>query len=381
MKPFKMSSLSRLVSFVLIAVLLLCVVGFAAGGQQSTPNDEPDSGDVGDNNDETDENKDGVNDNNEDNNEDSPNVDGENKIPDELPVELPKYYNTMTGLEISAEQLSAIPKGFVFNPRMPLYSISSADITLEFPTENGSTRMLSYTTDSSALWKVGSLAPTRSFISHTSSFFGGVVISYGNDDIVKYSAWEASNVNLDLSKISGCYYIENTLYIYTSKDMVDVAADKAQITGTAYKGAPYNFSDTEVIGTTNARSVIIPYSESDEVELYYSDTSGQYLYFKAGARKVDMLNGKNIAFTNVFVLFANSTTYENANGTELVIDNTSGGSGYYISGGYLTEIKWMIDESGTLKFTTLSGEMLSVNRGNAYVAYYKASNASSVTVG
>ena len=125
----------------------------------------------------------------------------------------------------------------------------------------------------------------------------------------------------------------------------------------------------------------MPFSESDETEFYYSEATGQYLYFKSGTRKVDMLNGKNVAYTNVFTLFANTTTYEKADGSELIIDTTAGGSGYYFSNGYMTEIRWSVDEGGNLKFTTLAGELLTVNRGNSYVGYYKASSSSSVTIG
>ena len=93
-----------------------------------------------------------------------------------------------------------------------------------------------------------------------------------------------------------------------------------------------------------------------------------------------MLTGKNIAFTNLFILFANTTTYETHNGTELVLDNVSGGSGYYISGGQATEIKWRVNDSGDLEFTSLDGEILSVNRGNAYVGYFKASNSLNIKI-
>ena len=385
MKSFKMNSLQKLVSFILIAVLLICTVGFAADGWQS-PNDEPDSDKVGDTTDKIDENTDGTTPPNTENT-DSSTEDEEQEAPPEdtapPPIIEPIYNNGITGLEISAEQSAATPIGFVLNPKSPLYGISSSDLTLEFPIEDGDSRILSYTTNYSMLWKVGTISPTRAFISGSSNFFGGIVVSYGNDDIVKYSAWDTSKIELDISKITDCYYVENTLYVYTSKDLVDVALKTSPtVSSTPYKAAPYKFNQTEtdILGTTEASTVTIPYSDSNETELYYSQTSGQYLYFKSGTRKVDMLNGKNIAFTNVFVLFANATTYEKADGTELVIDTISGGTGYYISKGYLTEIRWAIDENGQLKFKTLSGEELTVNKGNAYISYYKASNSSKVNV-
>ena len=388
MKTLNVSSLQKLISFVLIAVLLICTVGFAADGWQS-PDDEPDSGKVDNTTGDADENKDGNSpppSEPTDPPEKEPPADDEPETPpptEEPPVEPPKqvYINGITGLEITAEQSTQTPLGFVLDPESPLYGVSSADLTLEFPIEDGSTRILSYTTNYSMLWKVGTLAPTRAFISGSSNFFGGVVVSYGNDDIVRYSAWDTSKIDLDISEITDCYYVENTLYVYTSKDLVDIASKSApHLSETPYKTPPFliNETDTDVIGTTEATSVTIPYSNKNETELYYSETSGQYLYFKSGSRKVDMLNGKNVAFTNVFVLFANATTYEKADGTELVIDTLSGGTGYYISKGYLTEMRWSIDESGNLKFKTLSGEQLTVNAGSSYISYYKASNASKV---
>lgn len=387
MKSFKMSSLQKLISFVLIAVLLICTVGFAADGWRS-PDDEPDSGNVGDTTGEADENKDGQTPPNTDP-ADKPQEDLPDNTPDvpdvsePAPEPTPVYKNAITGLEISAEQNAQTPIGFVLDPSSPLYGLSSSDIALEFPIEDGNTRMLSYTTNYSMLWKVGTLTPTRAFISGSSNFFGGIVVSYGNDDIVKYSAWDTSKIDLDVSKVTDCYYVENTLYIYTSKELVDIAAKTSpSLSMAAYKTAPYLFNETDIdlVGTTEARTVTIPYSNKNETELYYSETSGQYLYFKSGSRKVDMLNGKNVSFKNVFVLFANATTYEKADGTELVIDTLSGGTGYYISAGHLTEIRWSIDENGELKFKTLNGEQLTVNKGTSYISYYKASNASKVTV-
>jgi len=390
MKSFKMSSLQKLVSFVLIAVLLICTVGFAADGWRS-PNDEPDSGNVDDTTGEADENTDGDNPPNEEPTDpptedptDVPSTEPEPEPITPTPTPpAPVYTNTITGLEISAEQNSQTPIGFVLDPQAPLYGVSSSDLALEFPLEDGKSRLLTYTTNYSMLWKVGTLAPTRAFISGSSNFFGGIVVSYGNDDIVKYSAWDTSKIDLDVSKVTDCYYVENTLYIYTSKELVDIAAKTTPaLSNSPYKTAPYlfNITDEDVKGTTEATTVTIPYSDKNETNLYYSETSGQYLYFKSGSRKVDMLNGKNVSFKNVFVLFANATTYEKADGTELVMDTLSGGTGYYISAGYLTEIRWSIDENGNLKFRTLSGEQLTVNKGTSYISYYKASNASKVKV-
>ena len=377
MKSSKLNGLQKSAAFVVIACLLICVIAFVANGWQLTTENEPESGDVGEKTDETDENTDGNNKPNE-----SPDSPSNDPVDEPPALEVPRYFNKITGLEVSAEQFSTTPIGLVVDPAMPLYGISGADLTIEFPLENGKSRILTYSTNSAMLWKVGSLAPTRDFISSATKLFGGIVISYGRDDIISYPAPDSSKSWLDISTGSEYYYLENSLHVYTSKDMISHALDRNHsIVESTYLNAPYSFSESTVIGANKATTIIIPYSISNETELYYSEATGQYLYFKSGARKVDMLNGKNIAYTNVFTLFASTTTYEKADGTELVVDTSSGGKGYYASKGYVTEFRWSVDENGNLEFKTLSGEKLSVNPGNSYISYYKASCSSSVIIG
>jgi len=394
MKTSKLNGVQKLLSVVLIAIMLIFVIGFAASGwyEEQPPNDDtgntvdPPSEDVNPDED----NKDGNNENhdNEQNtppqddepsgdppNEDQPIIDTEDKPND------PIYYNAITGLEITADALGVIPYGYVVDPGAPLYGISSSDICIEFPTENESTRMLSYTTDTTMLWKIGSLVETRGFISEMSCFLGGVVISYGRDDILNYGIRDTAQYEIDLSKKQGCYFLENTIYIYTSKEKSDSALDSATgICALPYKSAPYIHSEEQISGISTAYSISIPYSDKSKVELLYSEKTGRYLYYKAGMRKMDMLTGNNVGFDNVYVLFADSTTYEKAHGSELVIETLSGGSGYYATNGSSVEIHWGINELGELCFYSLSGEKLIVNTGTAYVAFYKSSLSTNVKI-
>lgn len=379
MKSSNTGSINKFLSFLLIAILLIFVVGFAANGWQETLG-KPENGENGDTTDNTDENIDGPDDT-KDPVEDTPvqdNNETDNVVPP--PIQEPIYINTMTGLEVTKEESESLPLGFVIDPSAPMYGVSNSDLTIEFPMEDGTTRMLSYTTATSALWKIGSLVETRAFISGMSNFFGGIIVSYGNDDMIKYSAIDTEKYELDLSKYNGSYFLENALYRYTSKEKIDFAKTQAtKLQPTAYKSNPFIFTESEIVkGTREASSIIIPYSESAGTELYYSEKTGRYLYYKSGNRKVDMLSGKNITYDNVFILFANATTYEKADGSELVMDTYSGGKGYYATKGTLSEITWSVNENGELCFYSLSGEKLVTNTGNSYIAYYKASCSSKV---
>ena len=139
MKSSKLNSLNRLLTFLLIAALLVCTVGFAAGGLQPDSN-EPDSGENGSETDKTDENKDGSTDinppdssidkDNNDNSDTENNKENNNDETTQPPIEIPeKFYNTATGLEVSEEISKRAPIGFVINPNLPLYGISNADIS------------------------------------------------------------------------------------------------------------------------------------------------------------------------------------------------------------------------------------------------------------
>lgn len=392
MKPLKLNSFHKFVCFVLILILVISVVGLAVDGWQSEQPTVPDSGDVGENTDNTDENKDG---NPPTNTEDVPSEDT-NKQPENTedtkeeeqpPVEetppVAIYKNPFTGLEITESEYNSLPIGVVVNPSAPLYGVSNSDLAIEFPIEDGSTRLLTYLSGEEILWKIGSLTASRKFISGMSDFFGGIIVCYGKDDKVAYNAWQADDLPLDLLQYSDAYYAENTLYVYTSESMIDTALnrnpDLKLSAGERTKNPPYIFTEGEaVVGTSSANTLIIPFSQTNETELYYHEKSNRYLFFKSGVRKMDMLSGENTAFNNVFILFADATTYEKAEGTELVIDTLSGGKGYYASGGTVTEFKWSTNKGGELEFKTLSGETLAVNRGNAYIAYFKASNSSAV---
>ena len=63
----------------------------------------------------------------------------------------------------------------------------------------------------------------------------------------------------------------------------------------------------------------------------------------------------------------------------MTIDTDGGGKGYCFTAGTACAIEWKLDATGTLTFTTESGQTLTVNRGASYIAFYKASLAASVT--
>ena len=292
-----------------------------------------------------------------------------------------KFYSYLTGLECSEEASDNIPFAFLIEPNAPLYGISSAEIIIEIPIEHGKTRYLMLKNDISDLGKLGAISASRAYISQLTNFFGGILVANGCDDIVSYSSIP-KDLHIDLSQNTAYYYKENGKNVYTDVDLITELALSLGIDMNTPRSQklPFEFEENGTVsGKTSAKTVCIPYSESTATELKFDTASGKYLLSSGGRSKLDMLTGENASFTNAFILFADMVTYETASGTEAIVKSETSGSGYYVTGGTLTEIRWAVDASGSLSFTTLNGDKLTVNKGSSYIGYYKASERNSVT--
>ena len=365
MNNAKTSNYGKLIAFFLIASVLVCTVGFAADGWQATTQTKPDSGNVGENTDDADENKDG------------------NDEPDTPSVYIPEHVSALTGLETTPELAMKRPVCFVMSSTSPLYGISSADVVVEMPTEGGETRLLAFVSDTKDIGKIGSLTPTRKYISNIARYFGAITVANGNDDSIVYEGCDLASSYFDLSIESGYHYTEYTHFLYTNGALIGAGISNANI-GTALNTRhtlPYSFTDfgaERVSGTETARSVSIPYSKGSETEFYYSDASGKYTLAKGGAPKVDMLNDETLAYDNLFILFADTVTYESADASQMVMNTVSSGSGYYLSGGTAMAIRYEASLDGEMIFYNESGERLTVNRGTSYIGFVKSSMKSEI---
>lgn len=376
MKNATVGSIPKLLAATIIGVVFIFLIGTVASGwQNKNDNNDNNSGDTDDtigdadeSNGDTDKN-DGTADNNNQNNE---------VIPEE--PKPPEFTSYLTGLEISPELAGKLPYAITVEPGAPLYGISGSEITIEIPTESGETRFLVYRSDISQLGKIGAIAKTRNYISQITKFFGGILIANGNEDIVSYNSL-ASTLHIDLSKNIEYIYRENGKNVYTDYHNLNEIVKSNGINTSTYiiQQIPFDFCDyfDTVIGKASANSVILPYENNDS-KLIYDTTEKCYFLSKNGRDKVDMLDGKTASYKNVFVLFADMVTYEMSSGTETVVNTGTRGTGYYISDGKLTEIRWNVESNGQLVFKNLTGEKLVVNRGNSYIGYYKASDSNSV---
>ncbi len=369
MNILKSGNLIKLIAFLAIAGILTCTVAFAASGRQSFSEDEPDSGNAdGDKlppNGEADENKDGDNDN---------------------VVEAPviKYYHYITGEEIANGPQATRPVCFSFSNGAPLYGISSSYLTVEMPTENSETRFLMFTDDADSLGKIGSIAPIRGYITNVAAAFGAALIYRGCDDSFDYQSRDYKSESIDLETNVGYSYTEFSSYCYSNADLISALLKNTNtsVQLSSSVRAPYIFAENvndKVSYEKGGTDIQIAYSEANTTSFSYDTELGEYTVYKNGSAMKDMLNDRSLSYDNVFVLFADSVTYETADATESIIDTASNGCGYYFTNGTIIKIQWTVDDNGNLRFVDPDGELLTVNRGTSYISYVKSSQADSVT--
>ncbi len=373
MNWLKNGNLAKLVAFFVITIVLTCTVAYAAGGwQQPGGNNIPDNSD------------DGTGENippNANVDENTNNTNPPEEIPEIKPV--PEFLHSITGLEITKDESYKKPICVVFDPTQPLYSISSAYLVAELPTEDG-TRMICFTDDALKTGKIGSLAPTRGYISNLATYFSGILLADGDDGVVKYESRDLTNGFLDLSENIGYHYVEQGGGMYTNADLLTalIKNTKTSTVKVTSSSSPYEFPEyysDPVLGKLSSQSIQIKNSKNDTTTLTFSQESGKYQVSKNGTELVDRSNDVTPKYDNVFVLFSDCATYETAEYTECILDTISGGVGKYATGGKYVDISWAVTSDGLI-FLDENGEKLTVNRGTTYISFVKSSLTSDVII-
>ena len=350
MNTKRTSNLLRSIAFFLTGVILVCTFGFTVDGwlvgDEDTPIQDSPAEDMPTANEPTEE------------------------ITPEIPEEEPTviYYNPITGLETTEEFSNKAPLAYVMEKNSPLFGLSGADVIIDIPTE-GESRLITIRTDNRNLWKIGAIAPGRGYISSLAGFFGASLVSLGNDDIIEYD----SCVPLSMIDISGISYKEYNSYTYTNSDLLKGSITEREFTATL----PYIHAE---IGENNMFEASASKVTFETTELFYDEETGRYIWFENGEVQRDLINGKTLSFTNCLILFADSVTYDNQSGTQMVMSTIGSGSGYYLTSGTYTKINYTSSQSGNMTFYSETGEQLTINRGEIYIRYLKSSMKNQITI-
>ncbi len=295
---------------------------------------------------------------------------------------LPAFYDPLTGLGTEVDLSALRPVAFSFSTESAI-GIADAKILIEAPIENGTTRLFGISNTYPALSSIGGIRPTRPYLLSLADAFSAVAVHAGERESGGIKGTLPS-IDYTDSKMGTVFY-RNPSYaapldVFTSGTRLIGAMESFEKCGASlpYSLVPYGESVTPTGG--GAKSVLLPFSATQLVGFNYDEESGHYLRRQNGAAHTDGASGEQLGFTNLLLLVCESAIYNKASGTELDLNVTGGGTGYYVTNGSYTRITWERESDGSLLLLDESGSEIAVNRGKTYIGLLDILNASSVMI-
>ena len=305
--------------------------------------------------------------------------------PEEPPVPVIRYFNPLTGLETTEELSVSRPVAFCLGNTaysLPQFGIGSSDILLEFPIENGATRLVMMTTDFEMIEKIGPIRSTRDYIADIVGAFDAIQMYAGTSDqtssvlFPEYDTLDYLTQNLQ----SLCY--RDTSRVMPHNLMTTGALTASEITRLGYRreiseafSLPYQFvelGESVISGNRSCTQLMLTYSQSHNAKFVYDASSGESVRYQLGETHLDANDSSAVSFKNLLILFSDSATYETAEGSSFSLLLGSG-SGSYVTDGTAREIKWSYTD-GSLSLFDADGNPLTVNRGSTYIGFMKVTD-------
>lgn len=269
------------------------------------------------------------------------------------------YFNPLSGLPCDGQASSARPLAFCIKEAAGNF-ISTADVVIEAPTEATATRLMLLGTSHTEIFTALTIASARPYMAALANDFFAVSIFRGTSDRDRESATLLYDT-VDLTETA----------TNTPEELRDVLTSNGIQTGIAGSIAlPYRFAavgESIIPSTAPSTYVSVSFSQGATSSFTYDPLTRCYTMRSCKAMLQD--STELPSFANLLILFHDATERVTKDGTELVLDTGSGGSGYYVSGGQMMPILWRRDPAtSSLILTDGDGVPLTVNRGKTYVA-------------
>ncbi len=300
------------------------------------------------------------------------------------PVEVkPMDYNYLTGLPFeSGQDKSRRPIAVMINNAkiaLPQYGLTDADIIYEAVTEGGITRLMALFSDINKINRLGPVRSARTQFVQLMLPLNAIYVHIGSsttaDDLLNaYSYQDIDGIYLGSLAFSFDSRLAETKSSehcwFTDKELIKAGIDKTGIITKNNFYPAFDFVKTEdekrVLPGSVANNISFEYSSYSNVSFNYNREKGVYLKDAFGTPHMDAATNTQLAFDNVFVLFAN-VGIEVQNGVLPYFDYSQG-TGYYFHGGKSEEIIWKKgDPEFPLVLYSKDGEVLKVNTGKSYV--------------
>ncbi|MBQ5783060.1 MAG: DUF3048 domain-containing protein [Oscillospiraceae bacterium] len=288
----------------------------------------------------------------------------------------------------------------------PQRGLSDASILFESKVEGGITRFMAVFEDYTTLPDVGPVRSGRDqFLRWAMPWqmlychIGRSGITQTYIDTMEYNDYDLDGnhknfVYRDQNRLAQGYASEHTAY--TNAEELMKAIDKYDYDmNKTYSEPLFDFVDYDMEGGgwrelngESAEEITVVHSEVYRTYFDYDAASKKYMMSqyngskKAVEETIDENNGEQLGFENVFIAFADISTYPypggnlDKNGNDKgdpnyqKVDMSYGGIGYYFSNGKVEQIRWF--KGGTmdrLRFTDMDENNLEINIGKSYIGF------------
>ena len=302
---------------------------------------------------------------------------------------IPENQNLLTGLPTLTDgAIGKRPVAVMVNnvqKAMPQYGVDAADVIFEILVEGDQTRFMALYGDYTQVPVICSVRSCRKYFPILSQGFDAVYVHWGMCDTIlpevnamgltRYDGMANTGglYGRDQSRLNSGYPLEHTS-MFDGTGLPKAMEKRGERTDLAdnKKEAAFLFNGLEEQikpEGINCKEVEIKFG-GVTANLVYDEKTNTYLKEFNGKAQVDGKTKNQLSFTNVFVL-ETEIGIDPINGVHKKFDWTGGGNskGYYVSNGVVQEIKWTkSSEKDYLRFYTMDGEELSINRGKSYIA-------------
>ncbi len=298
----------------------------------------------------------------------------------------PEKINRLTGLAtLSEKAYGKRPVAIMINnvrAALPQYGISEADLMFEVIVEGGITRMMAVFGDYTKVPNVCSVRSCRYYFPILAYGFDAVYICFGSNKTFGTPTLKrlgidyfdgAANYITDLFGRDSArlkkYASEHTAYVKGENIPKVLESKKIRTDYNEGKNVPiFNFREeghAVATGDTFCDKVKLSFSPSYFSTFTYDAEKKVYLKQHNGSAHKDSVSGKQLNYTNLFVLETDVKTHSD---NYLMKVELKGGNGYYISMGKSQKITWKKPAEGdTIQVFDSTGAPLQVNPGQSYI--------------
>ena len=311
------------------------------------------------------------------------------------------YYNSLTGCEVegSADKADLRPVAVMINNLNKAQAVQTglADASIVYETfvEGGITRLLAVFKDIASVGELGSVRSARYSYVDLANGHDALYLHCGLDSTYCGPYMKELKVDdIDLNtgvfgnygyRVNNGLAKEHTMYTTGEKIAAAMQDKDRRTTKSSSKASLYepwqNFADeSETVTLTGgaANNISVYFSNSYVTGFKYDASTGRYIKSNKSGNNTDYRTGDSLSYKNVLVLFTSVGNF--ADGYR-VYSKLESGSGYYITNGTYTKIKWSKGKTDApLKITDESGNAVKYSAGNSYVCIASKDTQSKTTI-